>query len=61
MQSIYVMQFTLCKRVVMFKKERVGNTSEVQTQQLNVSEFNFIIIIKTLAQIIKLKKKNLTK
>jgi hypothetical protein len=45
----------------MFKKERVGNTSEVQTQQLNVSEFNFIIIIKTLAQIIKLKKKNLTK
>jgi hypothetical protein len=37
----------------MFKK-RVGSTSEVQTQQSNVSKFNFIIIIKTLAQIINI-------
>jgi hypothetical protein len=45
----------------MFTKRVGHSTSEVQTQQSNVSEFNFIVIIKNLAQIINILKMNLAK
>jgi hypothetical protein len=40
-----------CVKTSTFLNSRIGK-SEVQTQQLNTSEFNFIIFIKILAQII---------